>query len=83
MKIIVIVLFLLGLSFPVMGKAATAQRTEPVVTKMNAQIQVGNQESQIKFWQTDDPRERQTTIVSLSALVVAGLVATWARRRFY
>lgn len=83
MKIMIIALLLFGLSFPVTVKAAAAQRTKPVVTKMDAQIQVGNQESPIKFWQTDNPRERHTTIVGLSVLIIVGLGATWARRRFY
>lgn len=83
MKIMIIALLLFGLSFPVTVKAATTQRTEPVVTKMDAQIQVGNQESQIKFWQTDNPQERHTTLVGLTALIIVGLGATWARRRFY
>lgn len=83
MKMLIVALLLLGLSFPVTTSAATTQKTEPIVTKMNAQIQVGNQESQIKFWRTDNPRERQATITGLSALVVVGLVASWARRRFY
>lgn len=83
MKMVIIALLLFGLSFPVTVNATTTQRTEPTVAKMNAQIQVGNQESQIKFWRTDNPQERQATITGLSALVVVGLVATWARRRFY
>ncbi|GAX08032.1 hypothetical protein IWT5_01183 [Secundilactobacillus silagincola] len=83
MKMLIVALLLLGLSFPVTTSAATAQKTEPIVTKMNAQIQVGNQESQIKFWRTDNPRERQATVTGLSALIVVGLVASWARRRFY
>ncbi len=83
MKMVIIALLLFGLSFPVTVKAATTQRTEPTVAKMNAQIQVGDQESQIKFWRTDNPQERQATIMGLSALVVVGLVASWARRRFY
>lgn len=84
-KIIVVgLLLLLGLSLPVTVSASTTnQANEPVITKMNAQIQVGNKESQIKFWQTNNPRERQATIDGLTALVVIGLAATWARRRFY
>ncbi|GAW98199.1 hypothetical protein [Secundilactobacillus mixtipabuli] len=83
-KIIVVGLLLLGLSLPVtVGASTTNQTAEPVITKMNAQIQVGNRESQIKFWQTNNPRERQATIDGLAALIGVGLAATWARRRFY
>lgn len=87
LKMMVVVL-LLGLSlFAAVDVSAASRAREPVAVRvlprMSAQIQVGSQDSQIKFWQTNDPQQRQTTIVALSALVMVGVLATWARRRFY
>lgn len=87
LKILVVAL-LLGLSlFATVDVSAASWAREPVAARvqprMSAQIQVGSQDSQIKFWQTNDPQQRQTTIVALSALVTVGVLATWARRRFY
>lgn len=81
LKLMIVTLLLLGFAIPVKANAATGNGA--TLPRMNAQIQVGDHESQIKFWQTDDPRERQVTVGALSALVVVGLAASWARRKFY
>ena len=88
LKILVVLLLFVAFSRPVTGAARTTSQTdEPTISqfqpKMNAQIQVGNQESQIKFWRTNNTHERQVTIGGLTILVMIGLTAMWARRRFY
>lgn len=79
LKIIVVALLLFGLNLPVTASASVA-RVQP---RISAQIQVGNQDNQIKFWGTNDPQKRQNTVIGLSALVMVGVIASWARRRFY
>lgn len=85
LKIAVVALLLFGLSLPVTVSASAASQSTAtqVQPRMNAQIQVGNQDSQIKFWHTNNPRERQNTVVGLSVLVMFGVIASWTRRRFY
>ena len=88
LKILVVLLLFVVFSRPVTGAARTTSQTdEPTISqlqpKMNAQIQVGNQESQIKFWRTNNTHDRQVTIGVLTIFFLIGLTATWARRRFY
>lgn len=77
-KLIVIGMLALGIGVtgqPLIGLAASNSQL--------ARIQVANQDQQLRFWHTEDPREKRETVVGLTGLVFAGGVASWARRRFY
>lgn len=89
LKYFVVAVLLIVLSQPVTAEAST---TNPVTTEPNqtevlpaasAMIQVGSKDSRIKFWQSNNPHDRQSTIYGLTALILIGTIATWARRRFY
>lgn len=77
-KIIVIGMLALGVgltSQPQMGQAA--------LNGQSAQIQVADQDQPLRFWHTENPREKRETVLGLTGLIFAGGVASWARRRFY
>ncbi|MCH5461660.1 hypothetical protein HC026_03345 [Lactobacillus sp. LC28-10] len=80
-KLMMVTLLLFGFAMPV--KASASADNGLTLPRMNAQVQVGSHESQIKFWRTDNPHERQVTVSALSVLVAVGIAASWARRKFY
>ncbi|MTV82213.1 hypothetical protein [Secundilactobacillus folii] len=89
LKLMFVAVLLVVLSQSVTAEASTTSEvtTEPSQTTLmptvSAKIQVGDRDNQIRFWRTNKPRERQATIYGLSALILIGTAATWARRRFY
>lgn len=89
LKMLIVAVMLVVLSQPVTAEASTINQAtmEPSQTKImavtGAKIQVGDRDSQIRFWRTSNVRDKQMTVTGLATLIIIGTLAAWARRRFY